>query len=284
MSAQSKIQNPKSKIKRWPAFEVAMLVCGIIFVLPCLLAILNAFKTNSQIIESPLALPTSVNLSNFRYIFQQLKVVGLMINTLLMCVLVITSLVIVGSMAAYSLTRRRMLTGSALRIFFLAGLTIPFQIIMIPLLKEFGLLGINQTYLALFLHHVSWGLPLCIFIYSAFMMTIPKELEEAAAIDGCGQVEVFWRIVFPLLRPCTITIIIFWGLWIWNDFMQAFIVMGPDRGKLVFVQLWKLVNNPKFDDRGRMFAGVVVLSAPVTVLYILMQRQFVKGLTAGSGK
>jgi len=267
-----------------PAFEVLMLVAGVIFVLPCLLALLNSFKSNTEIIAGPLALPARLDLGNFDYIFRELKLLRLMLNTLLMCVLVIAALVTMGSMAAYSLTRRRMFSGALLRVFFLAGLTIPFQIIMVPLLKEFRMLNIQFTYLALFLHHVSWGLPLCIFIYSAFMSTIPRELEEAAAIDGCGQIGLFWRIIFPLLLPCTVTIIIFWGLWIWNDFMQAFIVMGPERGRLVFVQLWKLLNDQYVKDWGHILAGVVALSAPVTVLYVLMQRQFVKGLMAGSGK
>ena len=269
---------------RLPVFEALMLMAGVIFVLPCLLALLNSFKSNTEIVASPLALPERFDLSNFGYIFRELKLLSLMLNTLLMCLLVIASLVAIGSMAAYSITRRRMWSGALLRIFFLAGLTIPFQIIMVPLLKEFRLLNIQFTYLALFLHHVSWGLPLCIFIYSAFMSTIPRELEEAAALDGCGPLSIFWRIIFPLLAPCTLTIIIFWGLWIWNDFMQAFIVMGPERGRLVFVQLWKLLTDQYVKDWGHIFAGVVVLSAPVTILYVLMQRQFVKGLMAGSNK
>ncbi len=177
-----------------------------------------------------------------------------------------------------------MAAGRLLRVFFLTGLTVPFQVNMVLLLKLFRMMDIQFTYLALLLHYVSWGLPLCIFIYSAFMTTIPRELEEAAAIDGCGQVSTFWRIVFPLLAPCTITVIIFWGLWIWNDFMQAFIVMGPTKGQLVFVQLWKFLNDQYVRNWNHIFAGVVVLSLPVTVLYVIMQRRFVKGLTAGAVK
>jgi raffinose/stachyose/melibiose transport system permease protein len=207
-----------------------------------------------------------------------------MLNSLLMCVAVIVSLITFGAMAAYSITRRKMAAGRFLRLFFLAGLIIPFQIIMVPLLKEFRFLGIHFTYLALYLHYISWGLPLCIFIYSAFMSTIPRELEEAAAIDGCGQVALFWRIVFPLLNPCSVTIVIFWGLWIWNDFMQAFIIMGPSRGQLVFVQLWRFLNDQYVKNWSYIFAGVVVLSLPVTILYLVMQRRFVKGLTAGAIK
>ena len=276
---------------------------------PCFLALLNSFKTNQEIIMNPLSLPLKLSLDNFRYIFTGMKLAKPMLNSLLMCAGVIGSLITIGPMAAYSIMRRRMATGKFLRVFFLIGLTIPFQIIMVPLLKMFGAMGISSgsgnylfrglvleigslripldthvSYLALLLHYVSWGLPLCIFIYGAFMTTVPRELEEAAAIDGCGQVGTFWRIVFPLLTPCTVTIIIFWGLWIWNDFMQAFIVMGPSKGQLAFVQLYRFLNDQYVKNWNHIFAGVVVLSAPVTVLYVAMQRRFVKGLTAGSFK
>jgi raffinose/stachyose/melibiose transport system permease protein len=270
--------------RRLPLLEAVLLVAGIIFVSPCFFALLNSFKTLPEIIHSPLALPSRLNLENYGYVFTGVRLAGPMVNSFLMCVAVIACLVTVAPMAAYSLMRRRMAAGRFLRLFFLAGLTVPFQIIMVPLLQQFRMLGIQYTYLALLLHHVSWGLPLCIFIYSGFMTTIPKELEEAAAIDGCGPIATYWRIVFPLLTPCTVTVVIFWGLWIWNDFMQAFIIMGPSRGQLVFVQLWRFLSDQYVKNWNYIFAGVVVLSAPVTLLYVLMQRRFVKGLTAGSFK
>lgn len=270
--------------RRPGVLETAMLLAGVAFVAPCFLALLNAFKTNREIIANPLALPERFSLENFAYVLTGMHMGGPMRNSFLMCAAVIATLITIGPMAAYSLTRRRMAAGRFLRVFFLAGMVIPFQIIMVPLLKEFRFLGIQFTYLALYLHYISWGLPLCIFIYSAFMTTVPRELEESAALDGCGPVAVFWRIVFPLLAPCNITIVIFWGLWIWNDFMQAFIIMGPNRGQLVFVQLWRFLNDQYVKNWNYIFAGVVVLSLPVTVLYLVMQRRFVKGLTAGAIK
>ncbi|HOZ46854.1 MAG TPA: carbohydrate ABC transporter permease [Candidatus Hydrogenedentes bacterium] len=268
---------------RVPVLEILLLLAGILFISPCFLAVLNSFKTRAEIIQAPLALPQAPTFDNYVYLFTGVKLARPMFNSLLMCVAVIASLIITAPMAAYSLTRRPMATGRLLRLFFLAGLTIPFQIIMVPLLQQFRMLGIQFTYGALLIHYVSWGLPLCIFIYSGFLSGIPKELEESAAIDGCGAVSTFWRIVFPLLMPCTITVTIFWGLWIWNDFMQAFIIMGP-RSQLVFVQLWRFLSDKYVKNWNHIFAGVVVLSMPVTVFYLLMQRRFVKGLTAGAIK
>ncbi len=269
-----------------------MLVAGILFVSPCLIAVLNSFKTLPEIVQNPLAWPGQVTFENYVFLFTGVKLAVPMLNSLLMCVAVILSLIVTAPMAAYSMTRRKMWSGRFLQLFFLAGLTIPFQVIMVPLLQQFRLMDalaepfgvkIAFTYAALLLHYVSWGLPLCIFIYSGFMVTVPKELEEAAAIDGCGPVTTFWRILFPLLTPCTVTVIIFWGLWIWNDFMQAFIVMGP-KSQLVFVQLWKFMSDKYVKNWNHIFAGVVVLSLPVTVLYLAMQRRFIKGLTAGAIK
>jgi raffinose/stachyose/melibiose transport system permease protein len=272
-----------AKHRRWPLLEILMLAAGLLFVSPCCLALLNSFKTLPEIIRSPLALPENITFENYVYLFTGVKLGWPMVNSFLMCVAVILSLVVTAPMAAYSLTRRTMATGKWVRLFFLAGLTIPFQIIMVPLLQQFRMMGIAFTYFALLLHYVSWGLPLCIFIYSGFMSTVPKELEEAAAIDGCGPVSIFWRIIFPLLAPCTLTVIIFWGLWIWNDFMQAFIIMGP-RSQLVFVQLWRFISDKYVKNWNHIFAGVVVLSLPVTILYLTMQRRFIKGLTAGAIK
>jgi len=269
---------------RLPILEPVLLVAGIVFVSPVLIALLNSFKPLHEITANPLALPQDPTLAAYRDVFARVRLAQPMMNSLLMVLATIASLVTIAPMAAYSLTRRRMRTAPFLRIFFLAGLMIPFQVIMIPLLKEFRLLGIPFTYLSLLITYVATGLPLAIFIYTGFLSTVPKGLEEAASIDGCGQFATFWRIIFPLLSPCTVTIIIFWGLWIWNDFLIAFIVMGTSRGILAFVQLWQFLSDKYVKNWDTIFAGVVILSIPLTILYLAMQRRLVKGLTAGAIK
>jgi raffinose/stachyose/melibiose transport system permease protein len=270
--------------RRVPIPEMALLIGGLAFVAPCGVALLNSFKTSQEITMDPLALPARFAFTSYTELFSGVHLLIPMRNSLLMTVAVIVGLIGTAPTAAYSIVRRRMASGRALELLFLAGLTIPFQVVLVPLLQEFRLLRIEFTYVALWLHYVSWGLPMCVFIYSRFLSTIPRELEEAAALDGCGPVATFWRVIFPLLRPCTASIIIFWGLWIWNDFVQAFVVMGPDRAHLAFVELFRYISDKYVKNWSTIFAGVVVLSAPVTILYLAMQRYFVKGLTAGSLK
>ena len=206
-----------------------------------------------------------------------------MFNSLLMCIAVITTLIVVASMAAYSLTRRRMSTGHFWSIFFLAGITVPFQILMLPLLRQFNYLGIGYTYFALYLHYVSYGLPLCLFIYSGFMRSIPRDLEEAALIDGCTPFGTFWRVIFPLLTPCTVTIIIFWGLFTWKRLSPCIHPHGHQQGAN-----WPLCSSGAFSRTSTSRTGTTSSPAswschcPSTMLYLAMQRRFVKGLTAGS--
>lgn len=261
--------------------EVVMLLLGVVFVSPAFLALLNSFKTLHEISRSPLRMPEHLTFESYSYLFRQANIGRPMVNSFLMAASVILGLLLLAPPAAYSIVRRTSSSGPLLRAFLTAGLAIPFQVLMIPLLQEFRWLGIQFTYAALWLHYVSWGLPLCVFIYSAFLATVPRELEEAATMDGCGPVRTFWKVIFPVVKPCTATVVVFWGLWIWNDFMQAFVIMGASRGELAFLQLWKFLSDKYVQNWNVIFAGVVVLSLPVTVLYVLMQGRFEKGLTSG---
>jgi len=272
------------KRRAFPLKEILLLAAGILFLSPVFLAVLNSFKTLAEINAAPLALPSRPTLASYGGIFTRVHILKPMLNSLLMALAVIVCLITIAPMAAYSMSRRRMRTGPCLRVLFLSGLMIPFQVLMVPLMQEFRFLGIQFSYLSLLLVYVSTGLPFAIFVYTGFLTTVPKELEEAAAIDGCGQFGTFWRIIFPLLAPCTVTVIIFWGIWIWNDFLMAFIFMGPSRGQLAFVQLWTFLSDKYVKNWDTIFAGVVVLSLPLTVLYLTMQRRLVKGLTAGAIK
>lgn len=270
--------------RRWPLLDVVMLGLGLLYVSPCLLALLNSFKTLPEIIRSPLGWPQAFTGANYAYIFTGMKLGPPMLHSLFMCVATISVLIVVASMLAYGITRLHFPGSQAIRLLFIAGLTIPFQILMLPLMKMYNAMGIGYTYLGLWLHYVSYGLPLCVFIYSGYMLSIPREVEEAAAVDGCGPFRTFWQIVFPLLRPCTAAIIIFWGLFIWNDFAQAYVLLGPSKGQLAFVQLYQFLQDKYVKNWDVIFAGVVLLSLPVTVLYLTMHRRFTAGLTAGVGK
>ena len=276
--------NPSHRRRALHLKEIILLAAGIFFLSPVFLAVLNSFKTLAEINAAPLGLPSRLSFASYQSIFTRVHILKPMLNSLLMALAVIVCLITIAPMAAYSMSRRKMPTGPYLRVLFLAGLMIPFEVLMVPLMQEFRFLNIQFTYLSLLLVYVSGGLPFAIFVYTGFLTTVPKELEEAAAIDGCGQFGTFWRIIFPLLAPCTVTVIIFWGIWIWNDFLMAFIFMGPSRGQLAFVQLWSFLSDKYVKNWDTIFAGVVVLSLPLTVLYLTMQRRLVKGLTAGAIK
>lgn len=269
---------------RLPLFELLLLVAGLLFVAPVVLILLNSFKTLAEINAAPLALPKAPTLEAYGAIFTQVKLARPMLHSLLMAGAVIVALITLAPMAAYGLSRRPVRGATWLRGIFLAGLVVPFQVVMVPLLMQLNWMGLNQSYVGLFLVYVAFGLPLAIFIYTGFLSTLPRELEEAAAMDGCAPYSTFWLIVYPLLSPCTVTIVIFWGLWVWNDFLAAFIFMGSTRGELAFVQLQRFLSDKYVKNWDTIFAGAVVLTLPVTILYLTMQRRLVKGLTSGAVK
>lgn len=271
--------------RRVPLRDMLMLLAGLLFVAPVVLILINSFKTLPEINANPLSLPTHPSLQAYQQILGgEHELLRPMFHSFLLAAAVVLCLIIIAPMAAYGLVRRPMRGAGFLRGFFVAGLIVPFQVVMVPLLLEFRALGIAYTYFSLVLVHVTFGLPLAIFIYMGFLRSLPRELEEAAAIDGCGPLRTFWLIVYPLLEPCTVTIIIFWGLWIWNDFLTAMVLMGEDRAQLAFLQLNKLFNSMYVKNWDTIFAGAVVLTLPVTILFLTMQRRLIKGLTAGAVK
>jgi raffinose/stachyose/melibiose transport system permease protein len=122
-----------------------------------------------------------------------------------------------------------------------------------------------------------------VFVFSGFMRSIPVELEEAAAIDGAGRGRVFWRIVFPLLRPATASVLIFLGVWIWNAFLDPLIILGPSQGTTVTTGIYRAIGQYQADF-GTVFALMFLATLPVLIFYLALQKHFVKGLTGGATK
>ncbi|MGW3731291.1 carbohydrate ABC transporter permease, partial [Streptomyces sp. NPDC000851] len=133
------------------------------------------------------------------------------------------------------------------------------------------------------LFNVGYYVPFGVFVFSAFVRTIPVELEEAAAMDGSGRFGTFWRVVFPLLRPATASVLIFLGVWIWNDFLNPLIILGPAGGTTVTVGVYRSLGQFQ-RDFGSMFGLMFMATLPVLVFYLALQKHFVKGLTGGAVK
>ena len=195
--------------------SIAALFC----LAPLLLALMNSFKTNGEMLTNVVSLPEEIHLDNYAETIDKMHYLRSLGNTLLLAVLSVCLIVLFSALAGWKLCRTKTRLSRVLFSLFVFAMLIPFSSIMIPLYKVVVAFGIKNSLVGLSFVYAGLGVSMAIFLYHGFVKGIPKELEEAAEIDGCNQLQTFFYVVFPLLRPVTTTICITNALWIWNDFL-----------------------------------------------------------------
>lgn len=257
------------------------------FVVPIYLTIVNAFKANPAIESSPASLPLHPTLGNLSAALSQpggVLQLGLR-NSVIVVVCSVALLIPLGSAFSFWITRKRSWARGAIIALLAAGLMIPPQITVLPIIRILVRLGLDHTYPGLILSNVGGGyLSFAVFVYVGFLRSIPGEVIEAARIDGASSLRIWWTIIMPLVRPATATVGIFLSLWIWNDFLNPLLIIGPISGQTVTVGLYDSVSSQVQPDYGLQF-GFMFLAALIPVAgYLLAQKQFRAGLTAGASR
>ncbi len=263
---------------------VALGVTGIFFV-PLYMAVVNVFKQGHRIGPSPASLPIPPTLANIQAVLSrpdQLFWVSLT-NSLIVTSLSIGILTVLSAMLGHYLARTDNRWNRWLTLLLLCGLMIPPQVILKPITDVLQAIGLMTTLPGLILFNVGYYVPFGVFVFTGFIRSVPVELEESAAIDGATRWQIFWRIVFPLLRPATASVLIFLGVWIWNDFLNPLIILGPSRGTTITTGIYRSIGQYQ-QDFGGVFAFMFLATLPVLIFFLLLQKQFVKGLTGGATK
>ena len=273
-------------LRRSGRLALALLVI-LAFVSPIYLTIVNAFKTNAAITSSPQSLPLHPTLKNLSAALNQpghVLELGLR-NSLIVVVCSVVLLIPLGSAFSFYISRKRTRIRAGVMAALAAGLMIPPQITVLPIIKILTLFGLDHTYPGLILSNLGGGyLSFAVFVYVGFMRSIPAEVIDAARIDGATGLRIWWKVIMPLVRPATATVGVFLSLWIWNDFLNPLLIIGPIAGQTVTVGLYDSVSNQVQPDYGLQF-GFMFLAALIPVAgYLLAQKQFRAGLTAGSAK
>jgi raffinose/stachyose/melibiose transport system permease protein len=273
-------------VRRSARLTVAVLVI-LAFVCPIYLTVVNAFKTDAAIAGSPESLPVHPTLRNLSAALTQpghVLEIGLR-NSLIVVVCSVALLIPLGSAFSFWVSRKRSRPRAAIMAAFAVGLMIPPQITVLPIIKILSAIGLDHTYPGLILSNIGGGyLSFAVFVYVGFMRSIPAEIIEAARIDGASGLRIWWTIIMPVVRPATATVGIFLSLWIWNDFLNPLLIIGPITGQTVTVGLYDAVSNQVQPDYGLQF-GFMFLAALIPVAgYLLVQKQFRAGLTAGSAR
>lgn len=259
------------------------LLMALLFVSPVFFAFISAFKTNGEILKSPTALPLTWTLKNFQELFSKADFLTAIKHTAFLTIVSEILIIMIVPMASYAISRRSSGMTKFIYNFFLAGMMIPFHLYMFPLFKELRIFGVFGTLAGPIVVYISGSVAFGTLLYTSFMKGIPLEIEEAAKIDGCSPFQTFWKVVFPLLGPCTASMVVLNGLGIWNDFLMPYLVLPSDKAKTIMVEVYKFVGQytARWDI---VFAGAVVAIIPALILYVLLQKYFVKGITAGAAK
>jgi ABC-type sugar transport system, permease component len=253
------------------------------YIVPFVFVLINSFKARKDIVSNPLALPNNFKFSNYIDAFEKMNYGHAFVNTLIITVLSVLIIIIFSSMTAYILVRKDWKFNKFIFFAMVLSMIIPFQGIMIPLVSIYGSMGMLNTKWALIYMYLGFGLSLAVFMYHGFIKSIPVELEEAAMIDGASRFQTFWQIVFPIMKPITMTITTLDVLWIWNDFLlPSLILIAPDERTL---QLSTYAFNGTYTtDYGLSMSALMLSILPVLIIYLFLQKSIIGGVLQGSIK
>ncbi|NNU83923.1 carbohydrate ABC transporter permease [Geobacillus sp. BMUD] len=271
-----------AKKTNWVA--TLLIAVGALFILfPLYMAVSIALKTPEELADSVLSLPVGMHVENFAKAIKATNFFQAFQNSAFITVTTVVLTIITNSMVAYAIARnmhRKFF--KFLYYYFVSALFIPFPIIMLPIVKQTSAFGMNNPSGLVFLY-VVYGIAFNIFIYVGYIRSIPKELEEAAIMDGCSAWGVFWRVVFPLMAPINATVAILTCLWAWNDFLLPLIVLS-DQSDMT-LPLVQYVFQSKFGtDYNLAFASYLMALSPMIIVYLFAQKWIIGGVTRGAIK
>jgi len=276
------------------AVEIVTALIFLLFLFPFLLVFINSAKTSFEVTQYPLALPTRWGnlVDNIVKIWtsESVRYPSSLLSSSIITAVSLVLINLFSAMAGWALVRTKTKTSSVIFFLFVASMVIPFQIVMFPLLSWFRTVTVAtgvrllRTYQGIILSYIGFGAPLSIFMFHGFIKSIPLELEEAATIDGCHRHQIFFRIIFPILKPIQATVLVLNGIWIWNDYLLPLLVLGKGNDVMTiplavsnfagaFVKQWDLI-----------LTAILMAMVPVIIFFLFAQKYIVKGMVAGAIK
>ena len=261
---------------------IILAALAVVVLYPLVWMFLNGFKTNAELFGNPFALPTHFGWENFAAAWQQ-GVGSFVLTSVSLTVLATLITEAISAWAAYGLTRIRIPMNRGFTVLILAGLMLAPTVALVPLVKMFQGLGLYNTFLGLLILYTAFRIPFTVFLIRAYMLDLPREVDEAAAIDGASKTATFWRIILPMSQPIIITTIVLNVLTNWNEYLFAMVFTSGTGLQTLPVGLADLMskNGTQYP---LVFAGMVMAALPMVILFFVCQRYFIRGLAGGVGK
>jgi raffinose/stachyose/melibiose transport system permease protein len=276
------------KLKKTGINTLVIVLC-LLYLFPIYIVVVNSFKNRAELYEDILALPSSLSFQYYTNAMERMNFLNALANSFMVTVLSILAIAVLASMTAWMLVRSNNTLSKIIFMVFVATMLIPFQTLMMPLMQEMSGIKRNlgipmvDTLGALVYMNIGFGASLAVFLYHGFIKSIPRSLEEAAIIDGCSTFGVFWRIVFPMLKPTTLTVMVLDVIWIWNDYLLPSLVLTSKANRTIPLSTASFFG--EFTIQWNMaMAGLMLTIIPVIVFYLFAQKYIIKGVAAGAVK
>lgn len=275
-------------MKKFLVNTLVLLLCAV-FLFPIYLVVVNSFKNRSELYANIMALPGEFTLEYYEKAMAKMNFFRAFGNSLIVTIVSTLLIVLLASMTAWMLVRVNNLLSKIIFNLLIATMLIPFQTLMMPLLQEMGWIRDNlhipvlDTLGGLIYMNVGFGASMAVFLYHGFVKSIPVSLEEAAQIDGCSRLGIFFKIVFPMLKPTTVTVAILDVIWIWNDYLLPALVLSSKANRTIPLSTAAFFG--QFTIQWNMaMAGLTLTIIPVIIFYLCAQKHIVKGVVAGAVK
>lgn len=274
------------KAKHGWIFTLVFTLISIAYVFPIALVVINSFKKKAYISKKPFAIPTDkmfVGIENYIKGIQRTGFIDAFFTSLFITVLSVGVIILCTSMCAWYISRVKNRFTTALYFLCLFSMIVPFQMVMFTLSKFANMLHLGNP-VGIILIYLGFGAGQAVFMFCGFAKGIPLEIEEAAMIDGCNPIQIFFKIVFPILKPTCITVAILEAMWIWNDYLLPYLVLDIKKYKTIPIVIQYLKGGYGSVDWGSMMAMLVLAIIPIIVFYMACQKYIIEGVVAGAVK
>ena len=277
----------RSRRRRFPARHTVMVLVSLAMLVPAYLLVVNALKPQAAILSSPFGLDTR-GLS-LRYLHDALtspnfSLARAYVVSAIVALVSVTLVIVCCGPLAYLIARRDTVPYRVLFYLFVAGTFIPSQAILIPVVYILRIIHLMNSVPGLLLYEAALFSPMTVFLYVGYIRSVPRELDEAAAVDGASLLRTYWRVLFPLLKPATVTVIILNAVFSWNDFVDPLTILGPaSKNFTVTSAIYEAIGQYNTNYTA-VFPDVLLAVAPAVIFFLFMQRRFISGLLTGATK
>lgn len=276
------------RLQDWTVTTVSQFLCivySLVVLVPVVWSVISSFRPSLDFFIRPFGLPSAWKYQNFIYAWNQSNVSTYFRNSVFVTVVSVTFIILLSAMASFALTRLRFRGRITLLFLFVAGLFIPSALLLLPLFLMLQNLHALNSYIGLIPIYIAYSFPFTVFVLVPFFNAIPKDLEEAAFLDGASYYQVFYKVALPLVKPGLIVATIFNVFGIWNEFVLGYVLISSKDLKTIPLGLADILMKQYYTaDYGKVFAAIVIAILPIVALYLIFQRKLVGGSMSGALK